>query len=92
MSTLDDKWTLMTADEFGKTLADANKVIELVEALGVSPFSCALAATSIIRGVVEATEGDLEWWIDLIRKGPNSITAVPVPKGVTWAKGPGGNH
>jgi hypothetical protein len=91
-ASMSGKFTLITAGDFEEILNDSNEVIGVVQGLGKSAISCGLAGASLIRGCIEATDGDIEWWINLLRQGPDAIVAIPLPEGTTVGNGPKGKQ
>ena len=86
-------FTLIKADEFQEILNKANDVVDYVKDMEVPVISCGLAGISLVRGCIAATGGDVEWWVNLLRNGPEAIVAIPMPAGInTLGKGPKGKQ
>jgi hypothetical protein len=85
--------TLIKAEDFAEILDNANRIIEAVEDMKIPAISAAFAGISLIRACISATGGDMEWWVHLLREGPDSIVAIPMPAGPnTLGKGPTGKQ
>lgn len=86
-------YTLVKTADFNRFMELANDVIDAVEKMGVPPISAGFAGVSLIRACIALTDGDMEWWVKLLREGPDSIVAIPMPPGAnTLGKGPAGKQ
>lgn len=73
MSDQKREWSLVTSAEFKEILAEANRAIDAVNQAQIRPTAAGFAGLALIRQCIKLTGGDVEWWVDLVRRGPKAI-------------------
>jgi len=86
------EWSYITGEEFAAHLEEAQKIVDAITLLKPHVFSSAIAAVAIIKNCVEITNGDMEWWIDFIRRGPEALQSFMLPENGVLTEGPKGRQ
>ena len=80
--------TFIPAEKFVAILEESQRAIDILAEAKISMVAGAFAGVSLIRMAISSMGGSVEWWCDVIRRGPESIEKFKVPEGAVLVDGP----
>jgi len=88
MSETEKEWSFITGKELNEILSEAQDVVDTIKKKGTSMIAAGFAGAALVRMAADSMGGNVEWWCDIIRRGPDTIESFFVPEGASFVKGP----